>query len=151
RVLHDRAGRRTGFQAPRILAVHAAVLADQPLEILGLGIDPLGEAHHRPARWRKIGGIVVDPDVHAHLLVHVVPYDSGNLAGFAADAFRGVDELRHRGLALRRRRDGRSRATDKVLFPELRRNRLDRWIRKWWKHRRLPYATGPEMGSISTR
>src|SRR5215475_8002158 len=151
RVLHDRPGRRAGLEAARIPAMHAAVLADQPLEVLGLGIDPLGEAHHRPACRREIGGIVVDPDVHAHLLVHVVPFEAGDLAGLTADAFRGVDELRHLGLPLRRRRDGRSRATDEVPFSELRRNGLDRWIRKWWKHRRLPYATGPEMGSISTR
>ena len=32
-VLHDRAGRRARLQAARIRAVHAAVLADQPLEI----------------------------------------------------------------------------------------------------------------------
>ena len=32
-VLHDGAGRRAGLEAARILAVHAAVLADQPFEI----------------------------------------------------------------------------------------------------------------------
>src|SRR6202048_1092555 len=47
RVLHDRARRRTGLQAPRVGAVHAAVLADQPLEI-ALGVLVLGEAHQRP-------------------------------------------------------------------------------------------------------
>jgi len=43
-VLHDRPRRRAGFQAARVLAVHAAVLADQPLEI-ALLILPFGETH----------------------------------------------------------------------------------------------------------
>src|SRR5262249_28951904 len=67
-VLHDRARRRAGLEAARIRAVHAAVLADQPLEILGLGIDPLGEAHHRPACRRQIKRIVIDSVIDADFL-----------------------------------------------------------------------------------
>src|SRR6202044_1791837 len=46
-ILHDRARRRTGLQAPGIFAMHAAVLADQPLQV-AFWILVLGEAHQCP-------------------------------------------------------------------------------------------------------
>ena len=67
RVLHDRAGRRAGLQAARIGAMHAAVLADQPFQVLRLRIDPFGEAHHREDVRRQIERIVVDAVVDADL------------------------------------------------------------------------------------
>src|SRR5207244_6273437 len=38
-VLHDRAGRRAGRQAARVGAVHALILAQQPREAGGAGVD----------------------------------------------------------------------------------------------------------------
>ena len=94
-VLHDGAGRRAGLEAARILAMHAAVLADQPLEVAGLGVLPLREAHEREHVGRQVVRIVVDPHVDAHLLAHVVPFQARRLAGLAADALRRVDQLHH--------------------------------------------------------
>ena len=84
-VLHDRAGRRAGLQAARILAMHAAVLADQPLEI-ALVVLPFGEAHQRPGARVQIQGIVVGALEIADLLPQVVPLHAGGLARLAADA-----------------------------------------------------------------
>src|SRR5207249_4329339 len=74
RVLHDRTRRRAGFQAPRVGAEHAAVLADQPFEI-ALGVLVLGEAHHRPGLAAEIAGVVVDADIAADLVAqgHSIP------------------------------------------------------------------------------
>lgn len=46
-ILHDRAGCRARLQTARIFAMHAAVLADKPFQILALWIDPFGKPHHR--------------------------------------------------------------------------------------------------------
>src|SRR5438067_6207174 len=95
RVLHDGAGRRARLQASRIRAMHAAVLADQPLEI-PLGILVLRKTHHRPGRVGQVGRVVIYTDVGADLVAKIVPLHAGDLAGLAADAFGGVDELRDR-------------------------------------------------------
>ena len=65
RILHDRAGRRAGLEAARIGAMHAAVLADQPFEIVGLRIDPFGEPHQREHVRREVVGVRIGPDVLA--------------------------------------------------------------------------------------
>ena len=57
-VLDDRARRRAGLEAARVVAVHAAVLADQPLEVAVLGFD-LEEAHHGPRVGRQVARVVV--------------------------------------------------------------------------------------------
>src|SRR5690606_4080935 len=95
RVLHDRAGCRAGFQAARVGAVHAAVLADQPLQV-ARRILVFRETHERPGMLGQVSRIVVNADVAADFVAQVVPFHAGNLAGFAADAFRRVDELRDR-------------------------------------------------------
>ena len=129
-VLHDGAGRRAGLEAARILAMHAAVLADQPLEIAGLRVLPLGEAHQRQGVRRQVVRVVVDADVDADLLAQVVPLQAGDLAGLAADALRDVDELGHLGELTRRRRHAGGRAAVQVGRAELQRGRLDGRVRK---------------------
>src|SRR5258708_26295780 len=103
-VLHDRARRWTGLEATRIFAVHTAVLADQPLEIARFRVDPFGEAHHRQAVRREIRRIVIDAVIDADLLAEIVPFQACRLARLAADAFRDVDQLRHRRELTGRRR-----------------------------------------------
>ena len=91
-VLHDRAGRRAGLEAARILAMHAAILADQPFEV-ALIVVPFGEAHQRPGVGIEVEGIVVSSLEMADLAAQVVPFHAGRLARLAADAARDVDEL----------------------------------------------------------
>jgi hypothetical protein len=86
RVLHDGAGRRASFEAARIGAVHAAVLADEPFEIAIIRIDPFTEAHQREHVRRQVRGIVIDPGIESDRFAHVVPFETGCLTGFAADA-----------------------------------------------------------------
>ena len=152
-VLHDRAGRRAGLEAARILAMHAAVLADQPFEILRLRVDPFGEAHQREHFRRQVGRIVVDAGIDADLGALVVPFEAGRLAGLAADAFRHVDELGHRRELARRRRHRGGRAANQIGLAEvdLRVLRIRVGKLEFECHGFLPYATGPAMGSISTR
>src|ERR1700686_295769 len=112
RVLHDRARRRARFQAPGIRAVHAAVLADQPLEI-ALGVLVFGKAHQCPGFGAEIARVVVHTDVAADLVAQVVPFHARDLACLAADALGRVDELGDRagvGFAHARRGRGRCRA-----------------------------------------
>ncbi len=94
-VLHDGAGRRAGLEAARVLAVHAPILADEPLEIARLWVVPLREAHQREHVGRQVVGVVVDPLVDPDRLTHVVPFQTRRLAGLAADALRRVDQLHH--------------------------------------------------------
>src|SRR4029079_12036765 len=51
-VLHDRPGRRAGLQAARVVAMHAAVLADQPLQIVTVLV--FRETHHGPRGRRQV-------------------------------------------------------------------------------------------------
>src|SRR5690606_39286620 len=69
RVLDDRPRRRAGLEAARILAVHAAVIADEPLEpgaLVGLLHLHFGEAHDGPGLRGEVRRVVVLPDVRAH-------------------------------------------------------------------------------------
>src|SRR5690606_1887204 len=93
RILHDGAGRWARLETTRILAVHTAVLADQPLEVTGVRVLPLGVTHQRPGVRREIVGILVDPHIHADLLFEIVPREARRLTGLAADAFRNIDQL----------------------------------------------------------
>ena len=99
-ILHDGSGSRAGLEAARILAMHAAILADQPFQI-ALLVEVLGVAHQRPGVLGQVMRVVIDTHIDADLLLEIVPLKAGDLAGFAADAFRHVDELGHfdRGLA----------------------------------------------------
>src|SRR5215831_4514378 len=151
RILHDRAGRRAGLQAARVSAVHAAVLADQKFEILGFRVYPFGEAHHRETVRRQIERIVVHAVIDPDLLDHVIPFKTRDLAGLAADALRHIDQLGDLRELPRRRRNVGGRAPDKILLAIGRKGRLDGRIGKRRKHARASYATGPAMGSISTR
>src|SRR4029079_1132696 len=62
RVLHDRAGRRARLQAARIGAMHAAILADEPLEV-AFRILVFGEAHQRPRVLGQVVRVLVRADV----------------------------------------------------------------------------------------
>jgi hypothetical protein len=98
-VLHDGAGLGAGLQAARVFAVHAAVLADQPLQ-LALLVDILVKAHQRPALGREIARVVVDAEVLAHIVAQIVPFAAGHLAGLAANADADVDEFGDLGLVV---------------------------------------------------
>src|SRR5262249_10608593 len=91
RVLHDRAGRGACLEAARIGAVHAPVLADQPLEF-ALGLD-LEESHHGPGVLAQVARVVVGPGVRADRVAQVVPFHARALARLAADALADVDQL----------------------------------------------------------
>ena len=93
-VLHDRARRRAGLQAARVLAMHAAVLADQPLQV-ALFVFPFGEPHQGPGAGIQVQGIVVGALEVAHLGPQVVPLHARRLARLAADAAADVDQLGH--------------------------------------------------------
>jgi hypothetical protein len=112
-VLDDRAGRRAGLETARVGAVHAAVLADQPLQLALLHLH-LGVAHHGPGVLVEIARIVVDARIAADFVAQVVPFHARRLAGLAADALGDVDQLGHfHGLAhARRGRGGGGAALD---------------------------------------
>ncbi len=93
-ILHDGAGRRAGLEAARIGAVHAAVLADQPLHRT-LGVFHLGKAHQRPGLIGQVRGVVIDAHVGADVVGQVVPLAAGHLTGLAPDALGFIDELGH--------------------------------------------------------
>src|SRR6185312_4244086 len=92
RILHDRARRRTGLEAAGIVAMHAAVLADQPFEMAVRLLD-LGIPHQRPAVLGQVVRVFVVADIDADFLPQVVPLQAGGLTGLAADAAGDVDEL----------------------------------------------------------
>jgi len=119
-VLHDRAGRRACFQAARILAMHAAVFADQPFQTVALRIYPLGETHHGERFRREIDGIVVDAVVEADPLGPVVPLQTRHLTSLATDAFRYIDQLGDLGLSLFRLRNRGGRTPDQIAFAKFR-------------------------------
>ena len=93
---------RARLEASRILTVHAAVLADQPLEVASVAIVPLGEPHQRPAVGAQVGRVVVDTDVVADLLAEIVPLHASDLARLATDALGDIDHLGDLGHRLRR-------------------------------------------------
>src|SRR5262249_13595812 len=138
-VLDNRARRRTGLQAARVLAVHAAVLADQPLKI-ALVVRPFAETHQRPGALVEIRRVVVGPLEVTALTTQVVRFHAGGLTGLAADAAADIDQLRHFELvvARRRRRQVRCRATHIVLGLQI-------------SHRPVLQATGPLVFSTLTR
>src|SRR5260370_12384759 len=114
-VLHDGARRRAGLQATRIVAVHAAVLADQPFEVVAVLV--FREAHHGPGGRRQVGRIVVGAVGVADRLAELVPLQTGGLAGLAADALADIDQLGdfdRGGLVGGRRRHGGGGAAAKI-------------------------------------
>ena len=60
---------------------------------LPFGFSYFGKSHHRPGLLRQIGRVVVHAAVGADLIAQIVPLHAGDLAGLAADALGGVDEL----------------------------------------------------------
>src|SRR5690606_2813612 len=95
-VLDNGAWGRTCLQAARILTVHAAVLADEPLEVAFFGLD-LVELHDCPGLRGKVDGVIVNADILADLVAQVVPVHTGDLTRLTADTDRLVNELRHFG------------------------------------------------------
>ena len=102
-VLNDGTRRRAGLQAARLCTVHAAVLADQPLQVARGVVLVLGEPHHRPGVAVQVGGVVVRavggaghlrPERCFHDVgSEVVPLHAGRLARLAPDALGDIDEL----------------------------------------------------------
>src|SRR5262249_10775236 len=90
-VLDDRSRRGTGGEAARVLAVHALVLAHQPGEaVVGL---LLLEADEVPVVGVQGGQRLVRARLLGGDHRQVVPLLTGHLAGLAADAGGGVDQL----------------------------------------------------------
>src|SRR5258708_5693050 len=86
----------TLFRSARVLAVHAAVLADQPLQVAGRFVLVLGKAHDGPRLIGQIGRVVIDAGrAGADFVAQVVPLHAGGLAGLAPDALGDIDELGH--------------------------------------------------------
>src|SRR5262249_28652241 len=83
------------LQAARILTVHAAILADEPLQI-ALGVLDFGKAHQGPGACGQVVWVLIGPGVGSDLIAQVVPFHAGDLTGLAADAFARVDELGNR-------------------------------------------------------
>ena len=138
-VLHDRPRRGAGLEATRILAMHAAVLADQPFEI-ALIVVPFGEAHQGPGVRVEIERIVVGSLETADLAAQVVPFHAGGLARLATDAAGDVDELGDLLLvpANGGRRERRGRDADVVLRLQI-------------GHGNTLHATGAAIFSTLTR
>src|SRR5262249_47744466 len=97
-VLDDRTRGGAGLHATRILTMHPAILADQPLQVTR-AVVLLRKAHQRPGARAQIVRVLVLPGVGAALTPQVVPLHAGDLAGFAADTLARIDELGDRGLA----------------------------------------------------
>ena len=93
-VLHDGPGRGARGEAPGLGAVHALVLAHQPVERAVLLVLP--ELDQVPEVRRHVGQRLVRPHLHRGFRRQIVPLLTGDLAGLAADARRRVDELRDR-------------------------------------------------------
>ncbi len=90
---------------PGVGAVHALVLAHQPVQRAVLLV--LAEPDQVPDVRRHVGQRLVGPHLHGGFRRQIVPLLAGHLAGLAADARRGVDELgdrRHDADARRGRR-----------------------------------------------
>src|SRR4029077_1699026 len=121
------------------LAMHAAVLADQPLEV-ALVILPFGKAHQCPGAGVEIGGIVVGPFEIPDIGPHIVPLHTSGLTCLTADAAADIDQLGDFGLMIadRRRRQGRCRNANEILRLEI-------------GHRPLLYVTGALVASMLTR
>src|SRR6266403_2763028 len=91
-VLHDGPVGWTSRQAARVGAVHALILAHEPLDraIRILVLIELDEVPEIPARlWHRLVGIVEGGRTERH----VVPLDACYFARFAADAGGGVDQF----------------------------------------------------------
>ena len=88
--LHDGGIRRARFQTARLLAMHAAVFAHQPHQIV-VGVNVLGEFDEVPiipARLRHgLVGVVEDRRREGI----TVPFQTGDFASFATDACRHVN------------------------------------------------------------
>ncbi len=118
-VLDDRPRARARRQATRLGAVHAAVLANQPFQVAGIGFM-LGEAHQGPGFCAEVLRVVVGAEVVADLVAQLVPFRAGDLAGLATDALGGVDQLGHFLLVAHRgRHGGGGRTGDDVLAGHL--------------------------------
>src|SRR5690606_27087488 len=114
-VLHDGARLRADLEAAGVGAVHAAVLADQPLQATGFVVLVLVEAHDRPGIGGQLDRVVVHAVVVADLVADVVPLRAGHLAGLAADAGGYVDQLGHFGFLVAHMGRGRQHAGGRTL------------------------------------
>ncbi|MNC50503.1 hypothetical protein D3C75_997480 [compost metagenome] len=129
-VLDDRPRARAGLQATWVGTVHAAVLADQPLQVAVVALV-LGKAHQCPGLGSEVLGVVVGAVVVANLVTQFIPLRARHLAGLAADALGSVDQLGDLLLLTHRGRHGSGgRAGDDVLaghqsFSTFTRNDLD--------------------------
>jgi hypothetical protein len=92
-VLHDGAIGGTGDQAARLFAMHALILAHQQHEVAAFGLD-LVELDQIPVIPRRLGhGLIAVLEGGIGGEGEAIPLLAGDLAGLAADASRGVDQL----------------------------------------------------------
>ncbi|MOA04937.1 hypothetical protein D3C78_1245100 [compost metagenome] len=71
-MLDDRTWARAGLQAARLGAVHAAILADQPLQVT-VGVFMFGKAHQGPGFCAQVLWVVVGAIAVTHLVTQLVP------------------------------------------------------------------------------
>ena len=90
-ILNDGAGSGAGLEAPRVLAVHALVLAHQPRHRVAQ--RALVEADQVPEVGLGLRHRLVRADLPGLDHLEVIPFLAGHLARFAADTRRGIDEL----------------------------------------------------------
>ena len=93
-VLDDGAVGRAGDQAARLLAVHALVLAHQQHQVAAVAVRlVLVELDQVPEVIGRLGHGLITVLERGVAEREVVPLQAGDLAGLAADAGRGVDQL----------------------------------------------------------
>lgn len=114
-VLHDGAVGGARGEAPWISAVHALVLAHQPLE-RAIFIRDFVELDQVPVIPVRVGHGLIRVVEHGGLERHVVPLHAGHFARFATNAGRRVDELADLFLALHTRARNRPGMTRNFLY-----------------------------------
>src|SRR5712692_9663811 len=116
-VLHDRARRGTSLQASRIGAVHALVLAHQPVQPGAVLV--LVELDQVPEVPRRLRHGLVGAHLNGRLRRQIVPLLAGDFAGLAADTRAGVNQLADDGRLANagRRRGSGGNSSELKRFP----------------------------------
>jgi hypothetical protein len=99
-ILHDGVVGGAGCQAAGVGAVHALVLAHEPLE-RAVGLHMLAELDQVPIVPRRFGHGLIGVLKNGFAEGEVVPLHAGDFTGLASDAGGGVDQFGEARLALR--------------------------------------------------